>query len=60
MAPTLQINDRVVVEKARLDLYGVNPRDMVVFDRPAILGPTRRRCHQARHPRPQTDGPGQR
>ena len=37
MLPTLQIGDRITVDKLSYDLHGVHRGDIVVFNRPALL-----------------------
>jgi signal peptidase I len=39
MTGTLQVNDRILVEKTPLDFNGFNRGDIVVFERPASSGP---------------------
>ena len=40
MLPTLQVGDRIVVDKLSYDLHGVDRGDIVVFRRPPWNGPT--------------------
>ena len=38
MDATLQIGDHILVERPLMDVNGINPGDVVVFDRPPALG----------------------